>query len=161
MFQFFTFLLARFLFNTVVRFKELVLRQHVPPPGRSAQVRSIVYRRKGQELMPSSPRDFWCTHSHWEDVNVVRAPNVYLYTVDAECATFVECDMDVDLTKAHAFYYVAQVTHARRVIQLNLEDFHQMAREIGDPAPGLVLLYSTGRYMIDFAYTRSMAVKVQ
>lgn len=63
-----------------------------------------------------------------------------------EFATFVECDPDIDLSTAHAFYYSAQYQHARRVIRLPIDEFHKLAAAIGDPPKGrVVYLYSTGR----------------
>ncbi|MEW5804059.1 MAG: sulfotransferase domain-containing protein [bacterium] len=77
---------------------------------------------------------------------IVNNPNLSLYCLDDSKgrAIFVEVPPDIDLSEA-PFYYQAQFQHALRLIAVPYEDFHQLAKEAGDPFGTLVLIYSVGR----------------
>jgi LPS sulfotransferase NodH len=140
-------MIVRSLYNLLSTMCYAITGENRVPKGglATARVMTIVHRQKFAELATAQRKDFWVLHSHWAQRSVVLKAGVTLYSLDSEYATFVECP-DVDLEEEHDFYYVAQYRRALRIILLPIADFHAMAAELGDSAPGkLVFVYSTGR----------------
>jgi hypothetical protein len=76
---------------------------------------------------------------------VLRAPNISLYTVEADVrrAVFAELPPEVDITLA-PFSRVAQFEHARRLIAVSFEEFERLADSLPQPERP-IFFYNTSR----------------
>jgi hypothetical protein len=73
-------------------------------------------------------------------------PNISLYCLDEKHrrAAFVETDPKVDLHK-YPFYYQGQFEHARRLLTIDYDDFHQLSNKLLPRIQCAVMIHSVGR----------------
>ena len=62
-------------------------------------------------------------------------------------AVFVKTPLNLDIysSRTHAFFYFAQYIYASHIISLQLNVFHQIAKNIGDPKVPIIYLSHTKR----------------
>ena len=70
--------------------------------------------------------------------------SLYCFDLEKNAAVFVEV-ADSKAVDHAPFYYQAQIDHAVGLVSMPMETFHSMAREIAEPADGLIFIHSTGR----------------
>lgn len=109
-----------------------------PPANRTARVMAIKYRLK-PEHFPASRYDFFATHESFADPNIIlRLPTVSLYAVTKTNAIFVQCSKsEHELVSINPFYHTAQYLYATKVIVLSINEFHRVAKLIGEARPFL------------------------
>ena len=113
---------------------------------------SVSLRLKAALIAVASDSDFLALLRAGSDLRALAAtlsqPGWSLYSAGARVATFVQCDPALRLDVANPFYYIAQYTHARRVLHCRLADLPALVDLLGLPARlprHVVLIPSTGR----------------
>ena len=113
----------------------------------SAQLGTILWKRKLSPISLVSPRDFLCMYLSRVRPDYVLRPSVSLYSVTEKEAIFVETDETVNIysSDVNPFLYIAQFNRSKKVIKMPLQSFHQLAENIGDSKIPVIWLSNTGR----------------
>ena len=112
-----------------------------------AQIGHIIWRRKLAVFINNTPSDFLCFSYSSVDSDYVLKPNVSLYCIAQDEATFVGTPENIKLYSSdeNPFLYMAQFYKSMRVIRMPITTFCQLANRIGDPQIPVVWITSTGR----------------
>ena len=114
----------------------------------SAQVVRILARGRNIDFDSHSGNNFVYVHEKYVSPRyVLEKKNVTLMTMDADHVYFCESDPDVDVTdtKEFPFMFHGQYSHSRRLVVMQMESFHRMADELGDPRVPVCLVNMTAR----------------
>ena len=112
-----------------------------------ALIGRIIWRRKLAVFINNDPSDFLCLSYDLVESDYVLKPNVSLYCVSRDEATFVETPENLNLYSSdeNPFLYMAQFDKGTRVIRMSISTFCSIAKTIGDPRVPVVWITSTGR----------------
>ena len=112
-----------------------------------AQLLDIVWKCKFEVIFDPSPSEFITTHKAFVHPEYVLQNHVTLYHVTPMDAIFVESDPDVDVTHSstHFFMYVAQHTHAKRLVRMPIKSLVKLADQLPDENAKFVFLNNTAR----------------
>ena len=114
---------------------------------RSVKRASILWKQRISFLNNSTPRDFFCLNFTRVEPEYVLRPNVSLYTVTDKEAIFVEtpAKMNIYSSDTFPFFFAAQFIHGTHVIRMDIECFHSLADQVGDPSVPVTWMSNTGR----------------
>ena len=113
----------------------------------SARIGRILWKQKLSVFHMASTMDFICLYLSRADMEYVLKPNISLYCVTKDEATFVETDPNINVYSSdeNPFFFTAQFTRSEYVIKLPIASFHSLAERIGNPSIPVLWLSNTGR----------------
>ena len=113
----------------------------------TAQILHIDARTRPFELAPAGAADFVVHEGEQVDAGIVLTdPTLSLYCLDpaSRRALFVETPATLDLSQV-PFMYVAQHTHATRLLAVPYAELHALAAQIDVRDEQITFIHSTGR----------------
>ena len=95
----------------------------------------------------SSPLDFIRLYSSCVYTEYVLKPNISLYCVTKDEATFTETDKNINIynSEESPFFYQAQFKRSINVIKMPIASFHTLAEKVGNPGIPIMCLWNTAR----------------
>ena len=132
----------------LLRYFKIIGNYHHSAYKRTAHVHRILARHKLDTLMqPASASDFLTMHKSFVDPEYVLSKNVTLHCTTKRTAYFVECDPNVDVTRAEisSFIKIAQFKNAINIIAIPMHVFHKLGTLAGKPHGQLVILSNIAR----------------
>lgn len=116
----------------------------------SAQILNIQTKHKKHPFSIVSLSDFQYVEGDMMDAKtIIDNPNISLYCIDDQHkrAIFVETTSDIIALANAPFFYQAQFEHAQRLIAVDYEELHRLARDIVEQSENSAINFYSVRWL--------------